>query len=174
MLLKTTTILRDDEYLDIFADIEQGGRVELGISYQGSWNSALMMVQGNHPNAGSFVGLLVAGIAAESDPNHGVSEEIMADYTGEDEDEGEQGRGNRPGNSRPGDSREWASRPLGLSGLRRSPGGEGAAGAGDNAGDGGSGQGGDDNDGDTDGDSDRDGGGINNSNDLYSRLSSRM
>ena len=52
--------------------MEQGGRVELGISDQGSWNSALMMAQGNRPNAGSFVGLLVVGIAAKSDQNQGV------------------------------------------------------------------------------------------------------
>ena len=53
---------------------------------------------------GSFVGLLVVDIAAESDQNHEVSEEIMSNYTREDEDEREPGRGNRPGNSRPEDS----------------------------------------------------------------------
>ena len=174
MLLKTTITLQNDEYLDIFPDVEQGGRVELGILDKGSWNSALMMPQGNRPNAGSFVGLLVVGIAAERDQNHGISEEIMPDYTGEDEDEREPGRGNRPGNSRPEDSWEAPSRPSGLSGQSRSPGGEGAAGDGDNAGDGGSGQSGDDDDGDSDGDSDRDGGGNNNNNDLYSRPSPGM
>ena len=82
MLLKTNITLRNDEYLDIFPDVQEGGRVERGISDQGSWNSALMMAQGNRPNAGSFVGHLVVGIAAESDQNQGVSEEIMPDYTG--------------------------------------------------------------------------------------------
>ena len=79
VLLKTTITLRNDEYLDIFPSVEQGGRVELGISDQGSWNSALMTAQGNRPNADSFVGLLVVAIAAESDQNHRVSEEIMLD-----------------------------------------------------------------------------------------------
>ena len=174
MLLKTTITLRNDEYLDIFPDVEQSGRVELGISDQGSWNSALMMAQGNRPKAGSFVGLLVVDIAAESDQNHEVSEEIMPDYTGEDQDEREPGRGNRPGNSRPEDSGEGPSRPSGLSGQSRSPSEDGAAGAGDNAGDGDSAQSGDDYDGDSDGDSDRDGGGNNNNNDLYSRPSPGM
>ena len=168
MLIKTTITRRNDEYMDIFPDVKQGGRVELGISDQGSWNSALMMAQGNRPNAGSFVGLLVVGIAAESDQNHGVSEEIMRDYTGEDEDEPEPGRGNRPGNWRAEDSGEGLSRPSGLSGQIRSPGGEGAAGAGDNTRDGGSGQSGDDDDGDSDDDSDKDSGGNNNDDDLYS------
>ena len=31
MLLKKTITLWNDEYLDIFPDVEQGGRVELGI-----------------------------------------------------------------------------------------------------------------------------------------------
>ena len=132
------------------------------------------MAQGNRPNAGSFVGLLVVGIAAESDQHHGVSEKIMPDYTGKDEDEWEPGRGNRPGNSRPEDSGEGPSRPSGLSRQSRSPGGEGAAWVGDNAGDGGSGQSGDDNNGDSDGDNDRDGGRNNNDDDLYSRPSPGM
>ena len=148
--------------------------MELGISHHGSQNSALMMAQGNRPKAGSFVGLLVVGIAAESDQNYRILEEIMPDYTGKDEDEREPGRGNRPGNSRPEDGGEGPSWPSGLSGQSRSHGGEGAAGAGDNAGDGGSGQSGDDDDGDSDGDSDRDGGGNNNNNDLYSRPSPGM
>ena len=71
--------------------------VELGISDQGSWNSALMMAQGNPPNVNSFVGLLVVAMAAENDQNHRVSEELMPDYTGEDEDDQKLGRGNRPG-----------------------------------------------------------------------------
>ena len=146
----------------------------MGILNQGSWDSALMMAQGNRPKAGSYVSLLVVGIAAEYDQNHGVSEEIMPDYTGEDENEREPGRGNRPGNSRPEDSGEGLSRPSSLSGESRSPAGEGAAGAGDNAGDGGSGQSGDDDDGNSDGDSDRDGGGNNNDDDLYSRPSPGM
>ena len=172
ILLKTTITLRNDEYLDIFPGVEQGGKVELGISDQGSWNSALMMAQGNRPNADSFVGLLVVAMAAESDQNHGVSEEIMPDYTGEDEDEREPGRGNRPGNSRPEDRGEGPPQPPGLPGQNRSPGGEGAAGAGDNGGDGGSGQGGDD-DGNGNGDDGGDGGG-NNDDDLYSRPRSGM
>ena len=79
--------------------------MELGISDEGSWNSAVMMAQGNRLNAGFFVGLLVVGISAESDQNQGVSEGIMLDYTAENEDELESGRGNPPGNSRP-DNRE--------------------------------------------------------------------
>ena len=146
--------------------------MELGISDQGSWNSALMMAQDNRPNADSFVGLLVVAMAAESDQNHGVSEEIMPDHTGEDEDEREPGRGNRPGNSRPEDRGEGPPQPPGLPGQNRSPGGEGAAGAGDNGGDGGSGQGGDD-DGNGNGDDGGDGGG-NNDDDLYSRPRSGM
>ena len=169
-----TIILQNDEYLDIFPDVEQGRRVEMGISNQGSWDSALMMAQDNRPNAGSFVGLLVVGIAAECDQNHRISEEIMPDYTGEDEDEREPGRGNRPGNSRPEDSGEGLSQPSSLSGQSRSPGGEGAAGAGENARDGGSRQSCDDDDGNSDGDSDRDGGSNNNNNDLYSRPSPGM
>ena len=120
--------------------MEQGGKVELGISDQGSWNSAFMKAQGNRPNADSFVGLLVVAMAAESDQNHGVSEEIMPDYTGEDEDEWEPGRGNRPRNSRPEDRGEGPHQPQGLPGQNRRPGGEGAAGAGDNGGDRGWGQ----------------------------------
>ena len=174
MLLKTNIPLRNDEYLDIFPDVEEGGRVERGISDQGSWNSALIMAQGNRPNAGSFVGHLVVGIAAESDQDQGVSEEIMPYYTGENEDEREPGRGNRPGNSRTDNSREGPSQPSGLSGQSRSPGGERAARAGDNVGNGGSGQSGDDDDGDSIGDSERDGGGNNNDDDLYSRPSPGM
>ena len=132
--------------------------MELGISDQGSWNSALMMAQGNGPNTDFFVGLLVVAMAAESDQNHGVSEEIMPDYTGEDEDEREPGRGNRPGNLRPEDRGEGPLQPPGLPGQNRSPGGEGAPGAGDNGGDGGSGQGGDDH-GNGNGDDGGDGGG---------------
>ena len=96
MLLKTTITLRNDKYLDIFLSVEQGGRVELGIPDQGSWNSALMMAQGNPPNADSFFGLLVVAIAAESDQNHGVSEEIMPDYTGKDEDRAGARKGQSP------------------------------------------------------------------------------
>ena len=111
MLLKTTITLRNNEYFDIFPDMGQGGSVELGISDQGSWNSALMMAQGYRLNVGFFVGLLVLGISAKSDQNQGDSEEIMPDYTGEDEDELELGRGNPPGNSRPDNSEEGPSRP---------------------------------------------------------------
>ena len=151
--------------MDIFPGVEQGGKVKLGISDQGSWNSALMMAQDNRPNAHSFVGLLGIVMAAESVQNHGVSQEIMPEYTGEDEDKREPGRGNRPGNSRPEERGEGATQPPGLPGQNKSPGGEGATGAGDNGGDGGSGQGGDD-DGNGNGDDGGDGGGNND--DLYS------
>ena len=87
ILLKTTINLGNHEYLDIFPSIEQGGKVNLDISDQGSWNSALMMAQRNRPNTDFFDGLLVVAIAAESDQNHGVSEEILSDYTGQDQDE---------------------------------------------------------------------------------------
>ena len=98
----------------------------------------------------------------------------MPDYTGDDENEQEPGRGNRRGNSRPEESEEGPSRPWSLSGQSRSHGGEGAAGADDNARDGGLGQSGDDDDGDSDGNSNRDGGGNNSNNDLYSRPSPGM
>ena len=174
MLLKTTITLRNDQYLDIFPGVEQGGRVELGILDQASWNSALMMAEGNHPNMDSFVRLLVMAIAAESDQNHGVSEEIMPDYTGEYEEEREPGRGNWPGNSRPEDNGDGHSRPSGLSRQSRSPGGEGAAWAGDNTGDEDSGQSGEYDNGDGDSASDGDGGGNNNDDDLYSCPSPSM
>ena len=59
-------------------------------------------------------------MAAESDQNHGVSEEIMPDYTREDEDEGEPGRGNTLGNSTPEDGGEGPPGPrvcLGRTGV---------------------------------------------------------
>jgi len=96
MVLKTNITLRNDEYKDFFPGVEKGGRAELGILDQGSWNVALMMVQGNRPKEGTFAGLLVVAIDAESDENHGVEEEIWPDYTGEEEDEREPRRNNRP------------------------------------------------------------------------------
>ena len=167
-MLKTTITVRNDEYMDLLPGTEQGGKVEMIISDQGSWNAALMMAQGNRPKEDSYAGLLVVAIAAREDGEHGVEEEIGPDYTGEDEDEREPGRGNRHGNSRPGDDAEGASQPSNLPRQSRSTGGEGAREAGDNAGDGGSDQdaggdgGGDDDDGDgSDGDDD----------DFYSRPS---
>ena len=127
-----------------------------------------MSTQGNHPNAGSFVGLLMVSIAAKSNQNHGVLEVIMQDYNSKDENQREPGRGNLPGNSWEEDRGEGASRPSGLSGQSRSPGGKGAAGDGDNAGDGSMGQSGDNDDGDNDGESNGNGGGNINNDDLYS------
>ena len=91
MLLKPNITLPNDKYMDFFPSVEKGGRVELGISHQGSWNAALMMAQANRPNEGImiFAGLLVVAIYAESDENHGVEEEIGADCTGEEWDERE-------------------------------------------------------------------------------------
>jgi len=48
-----------------------------------------MIAQGNCPNVDSIVGLLVMAIAAKSDQNHGVTEEVMPGYTGEDKDKWE-------------------------------------------------------------------------------------
>ena len=64
------------------------------------------MAQGNRPNADSCDGLLVVAIAAESDQNHKVSEEIMPDYTSDDENEREPGRRKHPGNLRSDDREE--------------------------------------------------------------------
>jgi len=72
MLLRTNITLRNDEYMDLFPGVEQGGRAELGISDQGSWNAAIMMAQANRPNERTSGGLLVVAIDAESDENHGV------------------------------------------------------------------------------------------------------
>ena len=83
--------------------------MELGISDQGSLNAALMMAQANHPNKGTFAGLLVVVIDAESDENHGVEEEIGPDYTGEEEDEWEPRRNNCP--EHPGYGGEGPSYP---------------------------------------------------------------
>lgn len=47
----------------------------------------MLTAQGNRPNEDSFGGLLVVAIAAESDQNEQASEDIMPNYTGEDEDE---------------------------------------------------------------------------------------
>jgi len=95
--------------MDFFPGVEKGGRAELGISDQGSWNAALMMAQANCPNEGTFAGLLVVAIDAESDENHGVEGEIGPDYTGEEEDEREPRRNNRPEN--PGHGGEGPSQP---------------------------------------------------------------
>jgi len=54
--------------------------------------------QANHPNEGTFAGLLVVAIDAESDQNHGVEEEIGPDYTSEEEDMREPRWNNRPEN----------------------------------------------------------------------------
>jgi len=107
MLLKMNITLRNDEYMDFFPGVEKGGRAELGISDQGSWNAALMMAQANHPKESTFAGLLVVAIDAESDVNHVVEEEIGPDYTGEEEDEQEPRRNNHPQN--PGHGGEWSS-----------------------------------------------------------------
>jgi len=109
MLLKTNITLRNDEYMDFFPGVKKGGRRELGISDQGSWNSALMMAQANRTNEGTFACLLVVAIDAESDENHGVEEEIGPDYTGEEEDEREPRRNNHPEN--PGHGGEGPSPP---------------------------------------------------------------
>jgi hypothetical protein len=171
MLLKTTITVRNDEYLDLLPGTEQGGRVEMIISDQGSWNAALMMAQGNRPNEGSYAGLLVVAVAATEDSEHGVEEEIGPDYTGEDEDERELGRGNRHGNSRPGDDGEEASQPSSLPRQSRGTGGRGAMEAGDNTGDGGSDQDAGGNGGDGGGDNDDDDDGDGGDDDLYSRPS---
>ena len=175
MLLKTTITVRNNEYLDLLPDTELGGRVEMIISDQGSWNAALMMAQGNRPNEGSYTGLLVVAVAATEDSEHGVEEEIGPDHTSEDEDEQEPRRGNHHGNSRSGDGGdggEGASQPTGLPTQSRRTGGGGATEAGDNSGDGGSGQGqdagGDGDGGDGgggDGGDNADGGNNNNGND---------
>jgi len=83
MILKTNITLQDDEYMDFFPGGEKGEGAELGILDQVSWNVTLMMAQANRPNGGTFAGLLVVAIDAESDGNHGVEEEIDPDYTGE-------------------------------------------------------------------------------------------
>jgi len=161
--------------MDFFPGVGKGGRAELGISDQGSWNAALMMAQGNRPNEGTFAGLLVVAIDAESDENHWVQEEVGPDYTGEEEDEREPPRNNRPedlghggeGPSQPS-TRPRPSQPS----TRPRPsrkGKERAIDTGDNDGDGDLDQDGNDHDdGDEDdGDDDDDGDGGND--DLYSR-----
>jgi len=126
MLLKTTVTQRNDEYLDIFPSVEQGTRVELGISDQGSWNAVWMLAQGNCPNSNSFVGLVVVAIVAESDKKHRVSETVMLDHTGEDEDKREPRWRHRLGNSGPENRREGPSRSSDFSKQNRSTSGAGA------------------------------------------------
>jgi len=87
MLLMTNITLQNDEYMEFFPGLEKGGKAELGISDQGSWNTALMMAQANCPHEGSFAGLLVIAMDTENDENHGVKEDIGPDYTGEEEHE---------------------------------------------------------------------------------------
>jgi len=171
MLLKTNITLRNDDYMDFFPGVEKGERGELGISDQGSWNAALMMAQANCPNEGTFAGLLVVAIDAESDENHGVEEEIRPDYTSEEEDEPEPWRINRPEN--PGPGGEGPSQPSTQPRPSRK-GKERAIDTGDNDGDGDSDQDGNDHDygdnddgDDDDGDDDDYGDGGND--DLYSR-----
>jgi len=152
--------------MDFFPGVEKGGRAELGISDQGSWNAALMMAQANGPHQGTFAGLLVVSIDAESDENHGVEEESRPDDTGEEEDEREPRRNNRP--EKPGHGGEVPSQPS----TRPRPSRKGkqrAIDPGVNDGDGDSDQDGNDHDDgeDDDGDDDDDGDGGND--DLYSR-----
>jgi len=168
MLLQTTTTQRNDEYLAIFPGMELSASVELCISHQGSWHVVLMMAQGNRPNPDSFVGLLAVAIAPESDPNHGVLEEIMPDHTSQEEDEREPRRCNCIGNWGPEESREGPFWSPGSSEENRSTSGEGATEAGDNAGDWGSDQSGEDDDGAADGNSDSDSDSDDDDNDLYS------
>jgi len=166
MLLKTNITLWNDEYMDFFPGVEKGGRAELGISDQGSWNAALMMAQAKRPNEGTFAGLLVVAIDAESDENHGVEEEIGPDYTGEEEDKREPRRNNRPEN--PGHGGEGPSQPS----TRPRPsrkGKERAIDTGDNDGDGDSDQDGNDHDDGDDDDSNDDDDGDGGNDDLYSR-----
>jgi len=144
MMLKTNIIIRNDEYLDLFA-VAQGDRVERVISDQGSWDAAVMMAQGNRPNEDAFAGLFVEAISARADYNHLVEEEIGPDYTGEDERG--PGSNNRPRNTGRGNNGEGPSRPSRRSGELMSQGGGGTTGAGDNRGVGGSRQD-DDSDGD--------------------------
>jgi len=140
--------LRNDEYMDFFPGVNKGGRTELGISDQGSWNAALMMAQVYRPNEGPIGGPLVVAIDAESDENHGVEEEIGLDYTCEQEDWQELRRNNHPEN--PGHGGEGPSQlSTHLRPLRK--GKDRAMDAGDNDGDGHSDQDGNDhNDGDDD------------------------
>jgi len=166
MLLKTNITLRNDEYMDFFPGVEKGGRAELGISDQGSWNGALMMAQANRPNEGTFAGLLVVAIDAESDENHGVEEEIGPDYTGKEEDEWELPRNNRPEN--PGHGGEGPSQPS--TRLRPSrKGKERAIDTGDNDRDGDTDQDGNDHDNSDDDDGDDNDDGDDGNDDLYSR-----
>ena len=131
-----------------------------------------MMAQDNHPKADSFVGLWGIAMAAESDQNHRVSEEIMSDYSGENENQRKPGRGNCPGKSRPDDRGERPPQRLSLPGQNRIPSGEGAPRAGDHGKDRGSGQSGDD-DGNGNGDDGGDGC-SDNDDDLYSSPRSGM
>ena len=113
MLLKTNITLRNDEYMDFFPGLEKGERAELSISDQGSWNAALMLGQAKRPLEGTFAGLLVVAIDAESDENHGVEEEMGPDYTSEEEDEREPRRKNclkNPGHGREAPS-QTSTRP---------------------------------------------------------------
>ncbi|CUS07052.1 unnamed protein product [Tuber aestivum] len=90
-----------------------------------------MAAQGNRPNQSSFAGLLVVAIPAVEDLDHFVQEEIGPDYTGEDEDERELGRDNRPSNSGPEDNGEGPSQPSDLPRTKESTGGGGATEVGD-------------------------------------------
>jgi len=121
--------------------------------------------QANRSNEDTFAGLLVVAIDAESDDNHGVEEEIGTDLTGEEKDEREPPRNNRPDN--PGHGGDGPSQPS----TRPRPsrkGKERAIDTEDNDGDGDSDQDGNDHDDgdDDDGDNDDDGDGGND--DLYS------
>ncbi|KAG0125069.1 hypothetical protein HOY82DRAFT_617162 [Tuber indicum] len=133
----------------------------------------------NHPNEGSFVGLMVVAVAAEGDMDHRVEDEIGTDYTGEDEDEEELGRGNGCGNLGPEeleDSGEGPSQPSGMPRQTRSTSWGRSIEAGGTTRDEGSGQDSDDgddgkggNEGEDSDDGDNGDNGDDNDNDLYSR-----
>jgi hypothetical protein len=69
MLLKTTITIQNSEYLDILS-MELGAIVELIISTQKTWNTALLISKGNRPNESMYAGVIVQAIDVRSDMNH--------------------------------------------------------------------------------------------------------